>query len=68
MTFINPEPNGHETLTTAEGFQLVFGRPPTPDEEAVYDAIIHAMYVEEFGEEPPQRYIYPDTPKPDSTP
>lgn len=62
MTQDTHEPRGYETLTAADAWFLMTGRAPTPEEEDILDAWLHAEYVKEFGEEPPKKYVFPDQP------
>ena len=62
-TVTTPEPNGHETLTAADAWFLMTGQAPTPEEEYMLDAILHKMYVNDFGVEPPEKWILPDVPR-----
>ena len=65
MSATTPNPHGHETLTAADAWFLMTRESPTPEQEHMLDAVLHKMYVADFGEDPPQSTIYPDTPRPD---
>lgn len=63
MTQSTPDPHGHEMLTAADAWFMLTGQAPTTDEEAMLDELLHKHYVEEFGEEPPKQWIFPDAPR-----